>query len=130
MTPDQLKEFYREYIACLNLQDWKRLWVFVAEDAEHNDRALGLNGYVEMLVSDFEAIPDLYFKIANLVCESPIIVARLSFDCTPKATLFGVDVNGKRIKFSENVFYQIEAGKIQRVWSVIDTAAIARQVSG
>lgn len=129
VTRDQVKDFYQGYIACLNRQDWKRLGEFVAEDAEHNDRALGLKGYVEKLVGDFEAIPDLRFTIATLVCEPPMIAARLTFDCTPKGALFDIDVNDRRVQFDENVFYQIEAGKIRRVWSVIDTAAIARQVS-
>lgn len=83
-----------------------------------------------MLIGDFQAIPDLACDIATLVCEPPMIASRLAFDCTPVGTLFDIPVNGRRIQFDENVFYQMEAGKIRRVWSVIDTAAIARQVSG
>jgi predicted ester cyclase len=32
------------------------------------------------------------------------------------------------VRFDENVFYAFEDGKIRRVWSVIDTAAIAAQI--
>jgi predicted ester cyclase len=37
-------------------------------------------------------------------------------------------VNGRRLRFSENVFYAFRDGKIARVWSVIDKAAIESQL--
>jgi hypothetical protein len=46
------------------------------------------------------------------------------FDCTPKGELFGLPANGKRVSFTENVFYQFTSGKIEIVWSVIDQPAI------
>ncbi len=81
-----------------------------------------------MLEDDVAAIPDLIFKIDFIVCEPPQVAARLVFDCTPKGELFGLPVNGKRVSFTENVFYRFTAGKIDTVWSVIDQAAIAAQL--
>lgn len=40
----------------------------------------------------------------------------------------GLAVNGKRVSFTENVFYQFRDGKIAQVWSVIDKAAIEAQL--
>ena len=40
----------------------------------------------------------------------------------------GLPVNGKRVSFTENVFYEFREGKIYAVWSVIDKAAIEGQV--
>jgi len=37
-------------------------------------------------------------------------------------------VNGKRVSFTENVFYEFRDGRIEEVWSVIDKAAIASQL--
>ena len=70
----------------------------------------------------------MFFKIDFLVCEPPYVAARLIFDCTPKGELFGLPVNGKRVSFTENVFYRFANGKIETVWSVIDKAAIAAQL--
>ncbi|KAB2733484.1 ester cyclase [Brucella intermedia] len=123
-----LAEIYRDYIACLNRQDWDDLGLYVHEEAVHNGRALGLDGYRRMLEQDFEAIPDLRFTIELLVSEPPRIASRLQFDCTPKAMLFGLPVNGRRVRFSENVFYEFENTLIRRVWSVIDKAAIEAQL--
>ena len=128
MSPDDLSARYRAYIDCLNRQDWAALGAFVHEEAEHNGRTMGLAGYRSMLEADFRAIPDLRFEIRLLLTQPPFVASRLHFDCTPAGVLFGLPVNGKRVRFDENVFYAFEDGKIRRVWSVIDTAAIAAQI--
>ncbi len=124
MTEAGLAEIYRSYISCLNDQDWARLGRFVHEAASHNGRRIGLTGYREMLERDFRDVPDLHFNIRLLVSEPPFVASRLHFDCTPIGTFLGLPVNGRRVSFTENVFYRFESGKIAEVWSVIDKAAI------
>ncbi len=119
---------YRAYIACLNARDWTGLGRFVADDVRHNGGPLGLSGYRDMLERDVADIPDLRFEIATLVCEPPLVAARLRFDCTPRGTFLGLAVNGTRVSFAENVFYEFRDGKIAQVWSVIDKAAIEAQL--
>lgn len=128
MNEPSLSAVYRDYIACLNRQDWVELGRFVRDDVRHNGRSFGLTGYRVMLEGDFDAIPDLHFQIALLVAETPYVASRLRFDCTPKAMLFGLPVNGKRISFCENVIYEFRERKIAKVWSVIDKAAIEAQL--
>ena len=128
MTKTELADFYRAYIACLNAQDWQRLGQFVAEDASHNGKPFGLSGYRAMLENDFIQIPDLRFNVALLICDPPNIAARLQFDCSPKGNFFDLPINGKRVRFTENVFYELREGRIWQVWSVIDKAAIEAQL--
>ena len=128
MTRAEVEDFYRAYIACLNAQDWQRLGDFVAEDASHNGQPFGLSGYRAMLENDFTQIPDLQFNVALLICDPPNIAARLQFDCSPKGNFFGLPINGKRVSFTENVFYELREGRICKVWSVIDKAAIEAQL--
>jgi predicted ester cyclase len=123
-----LASLYRDYIACLNKQDWPSLGRFVGDDAHYNDRRIGLAGYREMLEKDFREIPDLHFTIRLLIADPPYIASRLEFDCAPKGMFLGLAVNGKRVSFTENVFYQFRDGKIAQVWSVIDKAAIEAQL--
>ena len=123
-----LSQAYRGYIACLNAQDWDNLGQFLRDDVRYNGETVGVGGYRAMLEADFRAIPDLVFTIDLLVTEPPQIAARLKFDCTPVGELFGLPVNGRRVQFTENVFYEFAAGRIQAVWSVIDKAAIAVQL--
>ena len=112
MTKADLSNIYRDYIACLNRQDWSNLERFVHEEVHYNGERIGLSRYREMLESDFHPNPDLYFDIHLLVSEPPRVAEfRLSFDCTPKGTLFGIHLNGKKVVFTENVFYEFRDKK-------------------
>ena len=128
MTEAALSDLYRDYIACLNRQNWPDLQKFVRDDVRHNGRPFGLAGYRAMLERDFDEIPDLRFNIEMLVSEPPLVASRLRFDCRPKGLFLGLPVNGKRVSFAENVFYQFRSGKIEQVWSVIDKPAIEAQL--
>jgi predicted ester cyclase len=128
MLKAELSDLYRDYIACLNKQDWPRLGQFVHDEVIHNGRRAGLSGYREMLEKDFDEIPDLYFNIQLLVSDPPHIASRLGFDCTPKGKFLDLHVNGRRVSFTENVIYEFRDGKIAQVWSVIDKAAIEAQI--
>jgi len=128
MTRNELADRYRSYIACLNKQDWANLRNFVHDEVRYNGKHIGILGYREMLEGDFRAIPDLFFDIQLLICEPPRVASRLQFDCTPKGQLFGLPVNGRRVQFAENVFYEFLDGKIESVWSIIDRAVIEAQL--
>jgi len=128
MDETNLSEVYQGYIACLNAQDWQRLGYFVDDNVKYNGNPVGLSGYREMLEKDFRDIPDLSFKIQLLVCEPPYIACRLHFDCAPLGMFLGLPVHGQQVAFSENVFYRLDGDKVQEVWSVIDKAAIERQL--
>jgi len=123
-----LKQIYRDYIDCLNEQAWSRLGTFVAGDIAHNSNPLGLAGYRKMLEQDYAAIPDLRFNVEMMISEYPYLGSRLRFDCSPTGVFLGLPVNGRRVSFHENVFYQFDNNKIVRVRSIIDKAALEAQL--
>src|SRR5262245_18354516 len=104
MIDSGLSTIYRHYIDCLNRQDLVGLEQFVHDEVRYNGKRIGLSGYREMLESDFLQIPDLHFDIELLVSDFPHIASRLAFDCTPKGNFLGLEVNGRKISFAENVF--------------------------
>ena len=128
MASTSLSDLYRAYIDCLNRRDWEELGRYVDDEVEHNGRPLELSGYRDMLVKDFEDIPDLRFNIQLLACSPPLVAARLAFKCSPKGKFLGLNVNGRVVSFAENVFYEFKLSKIASVWSVIDKAAIEAQL--
>ena len=128
MFKPALSDVYRDYIACLNQQDWPMLKQFVDENVYYNGKQIGLSGYRKMLERDFYEIPDLQFNIQLLISEAPYLASRLSFDCSPKGRFLDLDVNGKRVSFTENVFYEFRSEKIVQVWSIIDKPAIETQL--
>ena len=128
MDREELVSTYRSYIACLNERNFAELSRFVDNDVSHNGTRLAVAGYRGMLEKDVRAIPDLHFEIELLVSDPPYIACRLRFDCTPKRQFLGLPVNGRKVSFTENVFYEFRGEKIHRVWSVIDKAAIESQI--
>ena len=128
MTKAELAALYRDYIACLNQQDWPKLGQFVHDDVIHNGRPVGVSSYLEMLERDFDEIPDLYFNVQILIPDPPYLASRIVFDCTPRGNFLGLHLGGKRVSFAENVIYEFRNDKIAQVWSVIDKAAIESQL--
>ena len=88
VTNADLSGIYRDYIACLNKQDWPNVGWFVHEEVHYNGERIGLSGYREMLERDFRAIPDLHFHIHLLISEVPRIASRLRFDCRPRESVW------------------------------------------
>jgi predicted ester cyclase len=129
MAEAQLADIYRAYIACLNARDWDALATYVDEDAVHNGKHLGVAGYRAMLERDVAEIPDLRFEIDLLVADASHVASRLRFDCTPAGMFLGLPVDGRRVRFTENVFYRFRAGRIVEVWSLLDRAAIEAQLT-
>ena len=128
MTAGELRSIYQGYLDCLNAQDWSRLGEFVHDAVSHNGRPFGIAGYRSMLEDDFQQIPDLHFNAELLVCEPPVIAARLKFHCSPKGEFLGLPLNGRTISFAENIFYEFEGRKIKTAWSVLDKIAIEQQL--
>ncbi|WP_026789655.1 ester cyclase [Pleomorphomonas oryzae] len=125
---EEIAQSYRDYIACLNRRDWPGLRRFVHEDVRHNDRLLGLSGYLQLLQANVHDIPDLSFDIGMLVASPSRLAARLLFDCTPAGVFMGLPINGRKVAFAEHAFYEYRDGKIWDVKSVIDKAAIEAQL--
>ena len=129
MSRAELADIYRAYIDCLNKRDWPQLGRFVHDDAQHNGNPIGLAGYRTMLEKDVREIPDLYFDVQLLVSDPPFIASRIAFDCTPEGEFLRLPVNGRKVSFCEHVFYEFRDGKIAVVRSIIDSTAIAAQIS-
>ena len=124
-----LAGLYQGYIDCLNSQDWGNLENYVGTEVAYNGETIGLDAYRQAREREFREIPDLHFQVSILVYDQKTVASRLEFDITPTGEFLGLPINGKRVKFSENVFYEYEVGKIARVWSVLDKAAIEAQLS-
>jgi predicted ester cyclase len=56
LTEASLSTIYRDYIDCLNRQDWTALGQFVHDKVHYNGQLIGLSGYLEMLERDFREL--------------------------------------------------------------------------
>lgn len=126
---DTVLNIYRNYLECLNSQAWDELENFVSHRVCYNDQEIGLAGYRSMLEQNYRDIPDLHFKAELLVGNSSFVACRLEFNCSPIGTFMSLPINGRKVQFAENVFYEFKDNKIKEVWSVIDKTAIEKQLS-
>ena len=128
MEQAALIKFYEQYISCLNTRNWRELHGFVNATLLYNKQLIQLHDYSAMLEQNYRDIPDLRFEVALLTTADNLIGCRLDFRCTPVGEFQGIRVNGRRVEFSEHVFYQLQDGKIAEVWSLIDKDAIRGQM--
>lgn len=122
---------YKAYIDCINNSTMTtELEKYCKSTVIHNDRSLSLDQYRELIQEAKDAIPDIHFHIDKLVADERkgVIAAILTFTGTPIKPLEGLESNGKSVRFSEHVFYQLSDGKIEQVWSLIDWNTAARQL--
>ncbi|WP_435016271.1 ester cyclase [Tundrisphaera sp. TA3] len=129
MTGSGDETFYRRYIGRLNDRRIGELGEFVHEELTYNGRPMTRVDYQALIADSIAAIPDLFFDIRLLVVEGDRIACRLHFDCTPRGEFLGLRPTGKPVSFAEHVFYRLRDGKICEVWSLIDRAAIERQLA-
>jgi predicted ester cyclase len=57
MIKADLSEIYRDYIGCLNNQDWPKLEQFVDDEVYYNGQRIGILGYRQRLEKDYYEIP-------------------------------------------------------------------------
>jgi len=123
------KDIYLKYIDCLNSRRLDDIAEFAHDELTYNRKLITLKDYKDMLAENISDIPDLYFNIDLLVVNEETVACRLKFDCTPVEEFMGIRVNGKKVSFTEHVFYKLKDKKIIEVWSLIDKDAIRSQVS-
>lgn len=125
----QLDQIYRAYIGALNDRRLDDLDRFVHPRLTYNGQPWIREQYRARLADDVRAIPDLHYDIELLVVDRDHVGSRLRFDCTPQGEFLGVDAGGRRVSFTEHVFYRFRAERIEHVWSLIDTDEIRRQLA-
>ncbi len=78
----------------------------------------------------FDAIPDLSFKLEDLLAEGDRAVYRFTYAGTHKGTLMGFPPTGKRVEASCIAIGRLAGGKIAEEWQVWDTQGLFKQLAG
>ncbi|KAK2031782.1 hypothetical protein LX32DRAFT_637000 [Colletotrichum zoysiae] len=127
----ELKSFYQSYIKSINDKTMSREFdIFCQPVLKHNDRELTIAEYIPLISDSQDAIEGLHFDIQDLFAdeETQQIAARLEFTGTPVKEWGGARPNGAPVRFHEHVMYQLEQGKISRVWSTIEMDLYRKQM--
>jgi steroid delta-isomerase-like uncharacterized protein len=123
-----LRRHYRNYIATLNERRFDDLAAFVADELIYNDIPMTTRQYRALIEDDVRRIPDLFFEVQHCVVNDSYVACRIRFDCTPRESFHGLEPTGSRVVFVEHVFYRFHDDRIAQVWSLLDVAALERQL--
>jgi predicted ester cyclase len=130
-VPDpELDAHYRRYLTCLNERRFDRLIEFVHDEITYNDAPMSRADYRDLIARHVAAVPDMFFAIDLLVVRDDHVACRIIFDCTPQDEFLGRQPTGRKVSFSEHVFYRFREGRIANVWSLLDMDAIRTQLPG
>ncbi|KAI0016312.1 SnoaL-domain-containing protein [Xylariomycetidae sp. FL0641] len=127
----ELEQTYRAYIACINARTMEtELARFCHQRVVHNTKTLSLDQYRQLMKDAFAAIDGIEFALHTVIADEATqrVAARIEFHGTPVAKFAGVEANGRSVSFAEHVTYQFEAGRIARVWSLVDWASYRQQM--
>jgi predicted ester cyclase len=123
-----LESVYRSYLAALNERRLDDLPGFVHDELTYNGAPMSRVQYRDLLATDIEAVPDLFYDAQIVVATDDRVACRLFFSCTPQRDFLGFTPNGKRLTFAEHVFYDFRDARIAAVTSLIDRYSIQTQL--
>ncbi len=102
---------------------WRSVGDYISE-------AKGREAVTKQVGGFHQLIPDLSWKIEDMVQAGNKFVVRGKATGTPKGPLFGVDGQGKSFTIMTIDIHEVSGGKIVTSWHVEDWAGALRQLSG
>lgn len=118
-----IENTYEDYIHAINTLTMKETFPrFCQPTVTHNTRSFSMDEYRIMIEDSFRQIKGLNFTITELVADdaSQQVASRLEFTGKPVEEFVGIQPTGRDVNFWEHAFYQLDEGKIVRVWSILD----------
>ncbi|KAJ7175995.1 hypothetical protein C8R46DRAFT_76835 [Mycena filopes] len=128
------EEIYRAWIACVQERRWADLPALMHETCEYRSGAHTL-GYAE-LVAQSDGCLDIRGQDVRVVVNGLVsgpgecLAAQLYLDCRPVEPLFGVEADGKSIRFFQQQMVWFEDGKVSKVVGVTDLDHARQQMTG
>jgi predicted ester cyclase len=128
MTEAALSQRYRDYIACLSGRDWENLKQFVSGGARANAAHSASPAIAPCLNAISRRSRTSGSRSSFWSASRLMLRAGSGSTAGQRVSFLGLPVNGRRVSFAENVFYQFRDERIAEVWSVADKAAIEAQL--
>ncbi len=85
--------------------------------------------YLKLLAQSlFDAFPDVFFIVEDVIQQEDRLAARLTLEGTQKGEFAGIPATGKRMKVYDFAMYRIRGGKFTDVWSLVDMFGLREQL--
>ncbi|RSL37866.1 hypothetical protein CEP53_015415 [Fusarium sp. AF-6] len=134
-TPSSLDlgKYYHDYIATINAgtigQNPEK---FLSPTIIHNNRAIETTGFVGWMNGAHKAVQSLHYEIKYLVVDgqSGQVAASVEVSGLPVENWFGVEPNGKSVRFQEHAMYWVDKEQINKIITVLDLDSFRKQLQG
>jgi steroid delta-isomerase-like uncharacterized protein len=89
---------------------------------------VGADQYIKFVNALVAAIPDIKYKVEDIVADGDIIAIRASFTGTNTGPLRGIPPTGRKVSMREAFFFRLEGDKVVEEWSFINYMALMQQL--
>jgi steroid delta-isomerase-like uncharacterized protein len=89
---------------------------------------VGADQYIKFVNALVAAIPDIKYKVEDIVADGDIIAIRASFTGTNTGPLRGIPPTGRKVSMREAFFVRLEGDKVVEEWSFINYMALMQQL--
>ncbi len=130
MSGEELRDFYRRYVDLANRRDFDRMDEFAHDEVIVNGHPVRRDDMVTEFRRHTAAVPDLSWKIEDLVVDGDRVAARLTDTGTPVREWNGLAPTGATVSIAETAFYRVEDGRFKVMWYLMDADGLRRQLAG
>jgi predicted ester cyclase len=88
----------------------------------------GADGPVDLVRLVLRGIPDIHYKIEQIVAKDDRVVVQLRGTGTHQGEFLGVAGTGKRMEWNAINIYRFEDGKVIETWQLLDVWSLMRQM--
>jgi predicted ester cyclase len=121
----------KAYLASGDAGDLDHLGRYLHDDVilhDPNGPASGLDHEKETWRVSRAAMEDLRHEVREVLSSGSMVAARIKVSGTLIGTFAGVSADGSAFEVDQAIFMLITGGKVQEIWTIVDTGSFYRQV--
>jgi predicted ester cyclase len=112
VSPDELREWFSDYLDACNRHELTELRSFVAPEVRRAHQPGGADTWVADLADLFTAFPDFQWKRISVIVEGDRVAAHLRAGGTHRGTFHGIAPTGRHVNVAEFGMYRVVNGRI------------------
>jgi predicted ester cyclase len=128
MPKSDLHKFFLRYIAALNTHQFRQMAEFMHDDLIVNGQPVTRDQMIAELEAHIAAVPDLVWRVQDLVVEGNRVAAHFLNSGTPIKEWLGSKPTGAMVEYAEHVFHRVRNGRFYEQNFLLDAWSIQKQL--